>query len=127
MAAQSQQPIRATHRWRKPGGGPAELFHETLGSGVITQAEIDWAACRGFGRTHPAACPVRQPSGCPKDFDVIAQPRANSSQDANNRVVFNISGNKCRLVVKVDCELQVIYIRFIGSQADYDKIEASSI
>jgi mRNA interferase HigB len=46
---------------------------------------------------------------------------------ANNRVVFNIGGNKVRLVVKVDYEFQAIYIRFIGTHADYDKIEASSI
>jgi mRNA interferase HigB len=46
---------------------------------------------------------------------------------ANNRVVFNISGNKYRLVVKVEYELKAVYIRFIGSHADYDKIDASTI
>jgi mRNA interferase HigB len=46
---------------------------------------------------------------------------------ANNRVVFNISSNKYRLVVKVVYELKTIYIRFIGSHADYDRIDASTI
>ena len=46
---------------------------------------------------------------------------------ANNRVVFNIIGNKYRLVVKVDYDFQAIFIRFIGSHADYDKIDASTI
>lgn len=46
---------------------------------------------------------------------------------ANNRVMFNIGSNKHRLVIKVDDEFQAIYIRFIGTHADYDKIEASSI
>jgi mRNA interferase HigB len=46
---------------------------------------------------------------------------------ANNRVVFNISGNKYRLVVKVDYEFQAIYICFIGSHAEHDKIDASTI
>ena len=46
---------------------------------------------------------------------------------ANNRVVFNISGNKYRLVVKVEDELKAVFIRFIGSHADYDKIDASTI
>ncbi|QNI64678.1 hypothetical protein SynA1544_01744 [Synechococcus sp. A15-44] len=46
---------------------------------------------------------------------------------ANNRVVFNISGNKYRLVVKVDDDVQVIFIRFIGSHAEYDKLDASII
>jgi mRNA interferase HigB len=45
----------------------------------------------------------------------------------NHRLVFKVAGNKDRLVVKVDDEFQAIYIRFIGSHADYDKIEASSI
>lgn len=46
---------------------------------------------------------------------------------ANNRVVFNISGNKYRLVVKVEYEFRAVYIRFIGSHAEYDKIDASTI
>jgi mRNA interferase HigB len=45
----------------------------------------------------------------------------------NNRVVFNISGNKYRLVVKVEYRLKAIYIRFIGTHADYNKIDASTI
>jgi mRNA interferase HigB len=46
---------------------------------------------------------------------------------ANNRVAFNISGNKYRLVVKVEYELKTVYIRFIGSHAEYDKIDASIV
>ncbi|MCP9809726.1 type II toxin-antitoxin system HigB family toxin [Cyanobium sp. HWJ4-Hawea] len=46
---------------------------------------------------------------------------------ANNRVVFNIGGNKYRLVVKVEYELRAVYIRFIGSHGEYDKIDASTI
>ena len=46
---------------------------------------------------------------------------------ANNRVLFNIGGNKYRLVVKVEYEFQAVYIRFIGSHVEYDKIDASTI
>ena len=46
---------------------------------------------------------------------------------ANNMVVFNIGGNKYRLVVKVEYELNTVYIRVIGSHAEYDKIDASTI
>jgi mRNA interferase HigB len=46
---------------------------------------------------------------------------------ANNRVVFNISGNKYRLVVKVEYEFRAVYIRFIGSHAEDDRIDASTI
>ena len=42
-------------------------------------------------------------------------------------MVLNISGNKYRLVVKVEYELKTVYIRFIGSHADYNKIDASII
>ncbi len=52
---------------------------------------------------------------------------ASASFLANNRVVFNIGGNKYRLVVKVEYEFQAVYIRFIGSHVEYDKIEASTI
>ena len=44
-----------------------------------------------------------------------------------NRVVFNIGGNKYRLVVKVAYEPGLIYIRFIGTHAEYDKINAETI
>ena len=46
---------------------------------------------------------------------------------ANNTVVFNISSNKYRLIVKVDDDFQVMFIRFIGSHAEHDKVDASII
>jgi len=45
----------------------------------------------------------------------------------NNRVVFNIKGNTYRLVVAVRYEFQIAYIRFIGTHAEYDKIDAEEI
>ncbi len=44
-----------------------------------------------------------------------------------NRICFNISGNKYRLVVKVNYQYRVAYIRFIGTHAEYDKINATTI
>ncbi len=46
---------------------------------------------------------------------------------ADNRVVFNIAGNKYRLVVKIHYNAGVLYIRFIGTHAEYDKINAEEI
>jgi len=46
---------------------------------------------------------------------------------ADNRVVFNIKGNNYRLIVKFNYERQWAYIRFIGTHADYDKINAETI
>lgn len=51
----------------------------------------------------------------------------NVSFVANNRVVFNIKGNKYRLVVAVQYKHRIVYIRFIGTHREYDKIDAASI
>lgn len=45
----------------------------------------------------------------------------------DNRVVFNIKGNKHRLIVRINYHYQMVWIRFIGTHAQYDKIEASKI
>ncbi|MCL4481153.1 MAG: type II toxin-antitoxin system HigB family toxin [Bacteroidetes bacterium] len=43
------------------------------------------------------------------------------------RVVFNIKGNKYRLVVAIDYDFQVLFIRFIGTHKLYDKIDPKTI
>jgi len=45
----------------------------------------------------------------------------------DNRIVFNIKGNHYRLIVRVNYYYGMIWIRFIGSHAQYDKIDASKI
>lgn len=45
----------------------------------------------------------------------------------NSRVVFNIKGNDFRLVAKINFERQWLYIRFIGTHEEYDKIDANYI
>ena len=45
----------------------------------------------------------------------------------DNRVVFNIKGNKYRLIVKFDYKYGWAWIRFIGTHAEYDKINATNI
>jgi mRNA interferase HigB len=45
----------------------------------------------------------------------------------SNRVVFNICGNKYRLVVKINYEAQWIFIRFVGTHKEYDKIDSTKI
>lgn len=45
----------------------------------------------------------------------------------DNRDVFNIKGNNYRLIVKFNVEYQLCWIRFIGTHAAYDKINANKI
>lgn len=46
---------------------------------------------------------------------------------ANNRIVFNIKGNKYRLIVRINYDYQMIWIRFIETHSEYDKIDATKI
>ena len=45
----------------------------------------------------------------------------------NDRIVFNIKGNSYRLIVKMNFEYQIMWIRFIGTHAEYDRIDANKI
>lgn len=45
----------------------------------------------------------------------------------NGRVVFNLAGNRYRLVVQVNYPYRVVYIRFIGTHEAYDRIDARKI
>jgi len=45
----------------------------------------------------------------------------------DNRVVFNIGGNKFRLVVHVNFPIGVVLIKFVGTHADYDRIDAETV
>jgi len=51
----------------------------------------------------------------------------NASIIANNRVVFNIKGNDYRLIVHVRYDVSIIFIRFVGTHKEYDKIDAATI
>jgi mRNA interferase HigB len=44
-----------------------------------------------------------------------------------NRVVFNIKGNNNRLIVKINFQYQMIWIRFIGTHKEYERIDANKI
>ena len=57
----------------------------------------------------------------------IKQDYRNASFVANNRVIFNVKGNTYRLVVAINYDYMIVYIRFVGYLKDYDKIDASTI
>ena len=57
----------------------------------------------------------------------VKQDFRNASILKDGRVVFNIAGNKYRLVVWINYKYQVVYIRFIGTHAQYDRIDVQTI
>ena len=72
-------------------------------------------------------------------YDVVHKARWSTLQDVvatfgkrisilpRNRVVFDIGGNNYRLVAVVLCRRKAVYVRFIGTHAEYDKIDAVTI
>ena len=45
----------------------------------------------------------------------------------DNKVVFNINGNKYRLVTKINYRMKTVYIKFIGTHKEYDKINVEDL
>ena len=45
----------------------------------------------------------------------------------NDKIVFNIKGNSYRLIVKINFDYQIVLIRFIGTHAEYDKVNVKTI
>lgn len=57
----------------------------------------------------------------------IRQTYANASFIANNRIVFNIRGNKYRLIAALNYDYGILYIRFVGTHNAYDQINAATV
>jgi mRNA interferase HigB len=68
---------------------------------------------------------VRQASW--KDSADLKRLYASASILSSDRVVFNIKGNDFRLVAAVDYRRKIVYVKWIGSHADYDSIDAKTV
>ena len=58
--------------------------------------------------------------------DIKAQYRS-ASICGNNRVVFNIAGNKYRIVVEMQYRAGIAWVKFVGTHAQYDKINVETV
>ena len=87
--------------WEKPAYADAE---QPLKAWFREASNADWA--------RPAA---------------IKAAFANASIVGNNRVVFNIGGNKYRLIVRVNYPYRVMYVRFVGTHVQYGRINVAEI
>jgi hypothetical protein len=71
-------------------------------------------------------------SPCPQSF-LLGAPWAlicgvrSASIIKGNRAVFNIKGNDYRLVVKINYQHRVVYVRFVGTHAEYDKVNVEKV
>jgi mRNA interferase HigB len=91
---------------------------------------------KAFRKQNPAFVDAREPglawyrhtlkADWASPADVKAEFR-NASILRNGRVVFTIAGNKYRLVVWINYAYRVVYVRFIGTHAQYDEIDAQTI
>jgi len=57
----------------------------------------------------------------------IKEQYSSTSVVGNNRIVFNIHGNKYRLIVKINYDAKIVFIRFIGTHKQYDSIDVTEI
>ena len=62
-----------------------------------------------------------------KNFNELKKVYANASLVSDDRVVFNIMGNKLRLVVRFVFDFKVVQIKWFGLHSEYDKINVASI
>ncbi len=87
--------------YEKPGCRDAKTPLETWHSEV---KKADWESWTDIKKKYRLASPLK-----------------------DSRVVFNIGGNKYRLVVKINYPAKIVYIRFVGTHKEYDKIDAEVI
>ena len=94
---------------------------------------IALAALRDFWRKYPdAEIPLRAwyATASNADWETPADIKAaygTASFVEKNRVVFNIKGNTYRLIAAVHYNRRMMFIRFIGTHREYDKIDAGTV
>jgi mRNA interferase HigB len=77
---------------------------QPLSAWYVDASQADWGSPAAIKKRHPSASILR-----------------------NNRVVFNVAGNKYRLVVRINYPYRVVYVRFVGTHAEYDRIDAETV
>ena len=87
--------------WQKPGNSDSE---QALRAWYAEAKEAEWMG--------------------PNDIKALYH---SASIIGNNRVVFNIKGNKYRLIVAIKYEFKIVCVRFVGTHKEYDAADARSV
>ncbi len=93
----AKRTLRAFWKRHPKAKGPLEAWHQEV-------ARADWST----------------PSSLKAQF-------RSASLLQGNRAALNIAGNHYRLIVKINYPYRIVYVRFIGTHADYDSIDVSTI
>ena len=97
---------------------------------------IALSTLKAFWEANPSCMDAREPvlawyrHAVRADWATPAEVKADFGQASilqDGRVVFNIAGNKYRLVVWINYGHRVVYIRFLGTHSQYDRIDAHTI
>lgn len=92
---------------------------------------IALSTLKAFWEANPSYSDATQPALALKEnWTTPAEVKADFKSVSiikEGRVVSNIAGNKFRLVVWVNYAYSIVYIRFIGTHAQYDQIDAQTI
>ncbi len=62
-----------------------------------------------------------------KNSDDVKRTYRYASIINSDRVVFNICGNKYRLIVSINYPVGVVYVKFVGTHSEYDRIDAEAV
>ena len=62
-----------------------------------------------------------------KNFNELKKVYANASLVGDDRVIFNIMGNKFRLVVRIVFEYKAIQVKWFGTHAEYDRTDVTTV
>ena len=107
---------------------PTEWEHIILVMRIIAKSTLRAFWTRYRDAEEPLLAWYREVEG--EDWSTPAEVKAkyrSASIVGNNRVVFNIKGNDYRLVVRINYSYRVVYIRFVGTHAKYDRIDVEEV
>ena len=101
-----------------------------LAAGCILKREWCITPCRSSLRRSHLLCCQHCQVAAPSLYPPLRAERGQTSQLfilGNDRVCFDIGGNKYRLIVLVLYRSRICYVRFIGTHAEYDSIDADTV